>query len=215
MLRPFLLILETMLELFKGGFGNTAVLRDTDFDVSLPVVFIMADVLCISGQHQEMLLVNVSLRGGGVFFFFFTTFYKRAPDEAGMDTPDAVSRTAGAQTSSTRAPGEAGLVKWRPDVLHTAPDEAQQKGPSECKKYSTPSSNEGVKSIRCGKENGRRHKDCSRRNALWWFGLALGVPLVFAFFLVALSGSLVPLACLLSCSCVCWVLPGSSSCLFA
>ena len=124
-----------------------------------------------------MLQVNVSVRDVGVVF---NTFSERAPDEAGMDTPDTVSRTAGAQTSSTRAQTR---PRWTSgDQIHMGPDEAQQKEPSECKKYSTPSSDEGAKSFRCRKKNRRRPKDRSGGNELLWFGLALGALLVFAFF---------------------------------
>ena len=95
-----------------------------------------------------------------------------------------------------------------------APDEAQQKEPSGRKKYSTPSSDEGAKSIRCRKKNGRRPKNRSGRNALSGLGRLL-VLLWRSPFLVALSGLLVLLVCLLPCLRVCWVLPGSGSCLFA
>ena len=46
-------------------------------------------------------------------------------------------------------------------------------------------------------------------------GRLFGAPLAFSLFLVALSGLLVLLVCLLPCLRVCWVLPGSGSCLFA
>ena len=169
---------------------------------------------------MEMLQVNVSLRDGGVVF---KTFSKRAPDEAGVDTPDAVSRTAGAQTSAQLEPRRAPPApQTRPSwtsgdqTFSTwAPDEAQQKEPSGGKKYSTSCSNEGAKSIRCRKKNGRRPQKpiWGKRALVVWVGswCSSGV----LPFLVALSGLLVLLVCLVPCLRVCWVLPGSGFCLFA
>ena len=42
-----------MLELLKGEFQYTAILRDSDFDVSLHMVFIMAALLCNSNNDEQ------------------------------------------------------------------------------------------------------------------------------------------------------------------
>ena len=80
---------------------------------TIHVVFIMAEVLRNVKQHEEMLLVNVSLRDGRVL----PRNSQKGLQVRPMDTPHAVSRT------------EHGMLTVEPrDALHTAPEEAQHKG---------------------------------------------------------------------------------------